>query len=460
MPPFLIIAAFAHVALAVPLYAGVDPLERGCALLKAGEYTAAVHALDAIYDPSTASPTLVANLAYGCFYQGRTDRAIELLTTLGDARPSDPLPTELLAHVMIESGNLEGADALLAQVTAPTPRMLVQRALIAYRGGRGEAARDLIGQALERDDSFAPALYNAAILQRDYFHDANAAAAAYSRLQLMAIHDAHAGLTIDEFVSRSTEAATSERDAIADAALQTMIADAEQARADGDMEAAVYHLKAAIRSVPDKPDALWALASLYATELDLRAPAVKMYTKFRQMFPHDDRLNEIPSDIMEEILAQTGPTFEELFQAGLAAYAAGDFTAAAEAYAGAFAATPTSQTSAFNLGLSRKQLGQLPAAAKAFREAIRIDASMLNSRYMLGVTEKELGNIREALTELHAVVAADPAHTLAYYVLGLIYSEQGRSAMARENLTRALDLGPEAPWAEQIKQELARLGAP
>lgn len=459
-PLFLLVSIAVGLLPALSARSAVRPLERGCALIKAGDYTSAVHELEAIYEPGTASPSLTANLAFGCFKQGRTDRAIELLTGLANTRPMDPLPTELLAHVMMESGNLEGADALLAQVTAPTPRMRVQRALIAYRAGRGETARDLLGLALERDAAFAPALYNAAILQRDHFRDASAAATAYSRFQLMAIHDPRAGLTIDEFVSRSTEPAPPTPDPVVDPALKALLVSAAQADAEGDLEAAIYHLKDAIRRFPDRPDALWELGTLYAASPALRDPAIEMYTKFRQLFPRDARLATIPADIMEVILAQTGPSFDELFQAGLSAYSAAEFNAAADAYAAALAANPDSQTSAFNLGLARKQLEQLPAAAAAFKEAIAIDPTMLNSRYMLGVTEKARGNTREALKALHTVVAEDPTYTLAYYLLGVIYSEEARSGMARENLERALQLGLDASWAAHARQLLGQQVTP
>lgn len=97
-------------------------------------------------------------------------------------------------------------------------------------------------------------------------------------------------------------------------------------------------------------------------------------------------------------------------------------------------------------------------AIDAYTKVLEIDptnASVLSDR---AFCFRHLGKIDEAVEDLGKAVEADPDHAVAHFNLAVILDHDlGNNQEAVEHFERYLQLSPNAPNAEQIKNEISRL---
>ena len=68
------------------------------------------------------------------------------------------------------------------------------------------------------------------------------------------------------------------------------------------------------------------------------------------------------------------------------------------------------------------------------------------------------GSVSEAVSVLEAAVAATPDSATTLYHFGVALKKSGKSKVARENLTRAIKLAPDAKWVANARAQLKSLG--
>lgn len=174
-------------------------------------------------------------------------------------------------------------------------------------------------------------------------------------------------------------------------------------------------------------------------------------------------------------------------QAGIAAYHAGHYTAAAEAFEAArrlqpaeplpyryladlywrqgqlAAAAQTVQAltavmpDAYfldRLGSSYEESGLIGLAILCYREAARVDPAFPSARYNLGRLLLKQGQRAQGMAEVQEALRLYPEFAEAYEVLGLAYLEHGRLQEAAVHLQQALLLHPELASA---RNHLGRL---
>lgn len=463
-----------------------DPLISGVALMESGAYEEARDALIMATSIYTSNVTAHCNLGLAYWLLEDDTAAIASLTRAADLAGGDSRPLEILAHVLIDSGNEQGARQVLAQVETPTATTLTLMALAAYKAGSSDLARSYLGQALDLNADYPPALYNMALLWRDSYKKPREALSHYKRFRTVAPHDRRAAETPQAFIGMGTveppapppvdvpvveppfpEPAPEpeptpepEPPPPAEEPARKLVKKAATELRNGNIDAALFVLKDAVKRYPKSADAAWSLARLYDKDLGRKGRAAELYESFSKSFPNDPRATR-PKPETPEPPAPTPPPAETgdnpgeaHFRTGLVHYANHDWEKAIASYKDALRADSTSAGSAYNLGLAYKANGDMEKAAKAFTLALSLEKDMPKALYMLGLTEMQRSRNPAALAQLNRLLRVQPNFAKAHYLLGVIYREESRPDMAVIHFERLIHLAPADPSAEHARRWL------
>lgn len=455
------------------------------------------------------SLTAQVNLAMAYWQLGDVTAAAAALNRATELAPQNPRIWELRAHLLVQSGNPEGAIEVLDNISKPDAAALTLRSLAEQRSGNPDRALYHLEQALKQDRYYPPALHNLAVLQRDQFDAAVEAMAAWRRFRETDPQNPRAASTDDAFLAESvrqpppaaappdetgpvlvpaapadrgpptveaaetrptpapppTAAAPQDKPhgmppatAPTPATANALIEKANREIAAGNNDSALVVLKDAVQRFPDNADAVWALAVFYDKQLGIKDRASGLYKTFLGMFPDDPRARSIRASASPPPPRTPTPPSDatdlNFFQKGLAHYGRQEWDDAIAAYRQALSMDPRSESGAYNLGLAYKAKNDLDAAAAAFRHALNIDPDMVKSLYMLGLTEIQRQRNADALAHLNRLIRIQPDFAKAHYLLGTVYQTENRPDTAAHHFKRFLELDPNDKAAAQVKRWL------
>ncbi len=460
-------------------------VEYGLALLKNCEYESARNILGEAALVFTNNITVHYNLGLACWKLGDNDAAITALTKAVDiGSDGDARPLELLAFVLIDSGNALGAGKVLSNIEKPTASSLTIMALASERAGSSELARSYLGQALDLDPKYPPALYNLALLHRDVFSNSDEALFYYNRFKAVAPDDIRADNSPLAFIGQGVESGegtvnsgqwtvesgegrVESVEQIVEAVVlhpaDELLEKARLALERDEADIALITLKSTVRKYPDSANAVWALAELYDKNLGNKVKANELYKKFVVMFPTDIRSATAKKNVIAVSVANRPvPTVdtkvengESYFRTGLEHYNKQEWDSAIVAYTKGLKIEKSSRI-AYNLGLAYKGKGDLSKAETAFKLSLRLQPDKPNALYMLGLTEMEQGNNELALTQLNRLIRIKPDFAAAHHLLGLIYCEANHPDMTIIHFKRFVHLAPTDRNADQVRAWLAQ----
>lgn len=121
-----------------------------------------------------------------------------------------------------------------------------------------------------------------------------------------------------------------------------------------------------------------------------------------------------------------------------------------------------------NEGAAYTKLKQPQKAVEAYTKAAAMDPNPGTAYFNLCATQYNTGNTQGALAACDKAIAADPNRADAYYIKGSLMmadSKQGKDgkleapAGTAEALNKYLELAPDGPHANDVKQMLAFIGA-
>ena len=99
-------------------------------------------------------------------------------------------------------------------------------------------------------------------------------------------------------------------------------------------------------------------------------------------------------------------------------------------------------------------------AIGAYQKALELDPKNVDIRVDMGTCYKNIGNPDKAVEEYRKALAIDPRHLNAHRNLAVVLaSDLGEKKQATKEFEEYLRLSPNAPDADQIRQEIARLKA-
>jgi tetratricopeptide (TPR) repeat protein len=141
---------------------------------------------------------------------------------------------------------------------------------------------------------------------------------------------------------------------------------------------------------------------------------------------------------------------------GLALARSGEWTAAAEQFAGVVALDPNDVESELTLAQCQQELGHLDVAAQIYRRILarqpRADALT-----QLGILAARQGDLTAAANDLEQAVALDPRYAPAQHKLGLVRAQQQDYARAAQHFAAAVQADPallaaRLDWATALEQ--------
>lgn len=111
------------------------------------------------------------------------------------------------------------------------------------------------------------------------------------------------------------------------------------------------------------------------------------------------------------------------------------------------------------LGRQRAGRGEFAAALTAYREALRVEPSNWMRQKEAGWLETEAGKEASGVRLLDEYLTRAPADAEAWRHLGVVHARSGRDAEARIAWERFLQLEPDGPAADLVRQDLQQLEA-
>jgi Flp pilus assembly protein TadD len=138
----------------------------------------------------------------------------------------------------------------------------------------------------------------------------------------------------------------------------------------------------------------------------------------------------------------SGPTSQDFYQQGIAAYRAGDRQAAVKSLAEATRRNPNFAAAHSALGDIYKQSGDHAAAATEFESAARLEPGAAQNHSRLALSYHFLNRLRDAVASYLRAVNLNPSDWKSNMNLGLAYSALGDHNAAVEHAQRATNLNP------------------
>jgi tetratricopeptide (TPR) repeat protein len=110
-----------------------------------------------------------------------------------------------------------------------------------------------------------------------------------------------------------------------------------------------------------------------------------------------------------------------------------------------------------NMALAYYQKGDYARAEKYFLEALKLNPDFVNALAGLATTYTAQGRYDEAVQKLERAVRKEPKLPQLHFELGRAYRGLGDPGKARHEFSRAAELAPDSPLAEEAQRELKKL---
>ena len=168
-------------------------------------------------------------------------------------------------------------------------------------------------------------------------------------------------------------------------------------------------------------------------------------------FPPDTQTGE-PLQCLDFVMAPSGPSAETLYEAALLLESEGDLQGALNTCRAAlFAGGPDAEIN-FQIAEILYRSGDLSAARERYYMALEIDEKYVEARANLGCLLAESGEWELAVSAFQGTLADHPDYAEVHYQLGAVLWENNRRDEARRHFETFLQLQPDSPLAEKVKE--------
>ena len=141
--------------------------------------------------------------------------------------------------------------------------------------------------------------------------------------------------------------------------------------------------------------------------------------------------------------ATLSPAAKAAAEAGVAAFAKGDFETARKRFRDLLQITPDNLTGLINLGSVEYRLHHLDDAEKLLRHAVHLDPNAALAWQTLGVVYNDQNRLDAALAALAQSIYLDPGNAHAHNFLAVVIEKKGWFDGAESELQRAIELDPD-----------------
>jgi tetratricopeptide (TPR) repeat protein len=464
--------------------------EQGARAYRAGRYEVAVRAFEraAERDPGHGEGWMWLGLALGKV--GKTEAALRAFYEAAARLPNDPRPLEHAARVLGRAGRWREARVALNQALqragTPAPALLNAIGVAAAMDGRIETARAQFAAC----GHYPPALYNAAILARDWARDRVEARRLFEAY-LQASPEGERAEEARRAIERLGNAGRTAAPSASDSSPPTpplraaeMMRQARTALQRRNYEEAAQRFREAADADPRNAEAVWELAQVWDRRLQNPERAMENYRRFLRDFPDDGRaaearrrLNELsarpspPRPLPETPPPDTLTASELVFRkpekrqpdAARAALLRGneylaraDYDRAIFDYRRAIELDDTLDAAYFNLGLVYWQQKKDALARALFQKALAARPDWPEARYMLALVYQREGLWIKAEEHLRALTQSRPPFADAFAALALHHAQSpAHRAQTRAWFEQYLKLEPNGRYAATARAWLA-----
>lgn len=477
-----------------------DPFGVGIRALQKGRYAAAAKHLELAAQKQPDNPSVHCHLGIAYWKQGHFDLAAGAFKRAASFSKTDPRPFEFLGNTYMELGRwIEAKDAFSkAYERAPkSPRVLTELALVQVRTGSPEAAKTYLTLALGADPLYEPALFDLAVLNRDWLQN-NEEARKYF-LKYLDIETDHCrtrearralkelsapGARPDSRGTASSPAPISGVSPLASGTTDALLAPARAAIQSENYDEALMRLKEVVAKNPRNADALWELAQLYDKHLENPDLAARTYQDFLRLFPSDRRAPAAKQGLEKLAPARRSggvsdagglPTLSpppalhlrkaekpdsrlamNAFDRAQAYQKTSDWDRAIYHYKRAIENDTSFLDAYFNLGQVYRASGNLAGARDAFLCALQLKPDMTRAKCVLAMVYRDLRQKPQAISELNSTLKMDPNFADAHLLLGQIYQDDPANAeLARKHFARYVELAPTGSGARPARDWLS-----
>lgn len=350
-----------------------DPVEAGIRAIENGDLQQAETLLAAVLEQDPGNVNALMNLSIARLKAGDAETALQGFRKVADLARDDSRPLEYMAAIYMDNNQWREASDVLTEAAGRDPRspsILTAQALVDLYTAGAPAARERLTHVLAMAPTYPPALFNLAVIERDWMKTPVEGRKYFQRYLAVAKNETHSP--------------------IARAALLE--------------KAPVPRRSASSSPLPQK-----SVAAPTPTPPTPRDPRKAM-----DAFSQGVRLHQTgkTTEAIREYLTaiQNDPAMAKAhFNLGLLLREKGDYQKARDAFESAVNCAPDMTDARYMLGLTLSALGDDTAAATQFKSILEKAPKHAASHLALGlIYKKDKTKLAEARRELSAYLALDP----------------------------------------------------
>lgn len=181
--------------LALGFGCGRHPLDAGIEAIERKQFQKAVPLLQLAIQQNPNDASAQANLGIATLALNDTNKALIAFKRAADLAPDDPRPLEFSASILAGQNRWkEASDALVSALkrSPRSPRVMTALALAELRTLGPQAARIRLSDTLAIAPNYSPAIYDLALIEKDWLHNPEAADSLFRRYLKVAPSDPRA----------------------------------------------------------------------------------------------------------------------------------------------------------------------------------------------------------------------------------------------------------------------------
>lgn len=384
---FILSALFTNACRRSPVSSAIKAIEEG-------DLQKAETLLLKVIQDDPNDPSALMNLAIVHLKKDQANDAMIEFSKVAERVPDDPRPLEYLASILMYNDSWKEAGDMLTEAAnrAPnSPSILTAQALVDLKLSTPQAAKDRLLKVISIDPTYAPALFNLAVIDRDWLKNPVEGKRYFQRYLATAKDDIHITIARQALTEKTRPPTT--------------------------------------KKAATTPSGEEATAPVPAT------PSV------------------VPP--RSTTTANSASDATEAFRQGVNLYQAGQTDKAIDEYKRAIQMNPSLVRAHYNLGLLLRIKGDLAGARACFEKALEISPNMVDARYMLAYVMIAQGKDNEALPQLKAIVEKAPKHADAHLALATLYrKDKTLKNQARKEYATYLELAPDGLAAREARNWL------
>jgi tetratricopeptide (TPR) repeat protein len=186
---------------------GRDPLDAGIRAVENGNLPKAEALFATMLEQDPGDVSALMNLSIVRLKTGNTEAALSGFRQVADQTTEDVLPLAYMADIYMDNNRWREAAEVLNEATrrdSRSPAIMTAQALVELYTTGAASARDRLVHVLAMAPSYAPALFNMAVIERDWLKNPVEGRKYFQRYLAIAKNDSHTPIARAALLERAT----------------------------------------------------------------------------------------------------------------------------------------------------------------------------------------------------------------------------------------------------------------